>query len=134
MSLAVDRLLPIPVRYSVDRPHIEVGTESDRDLLNKVLLTKSLDWQYEEEERVIDHERGPGIRHYRRDEILCSVIAGMKMSENNFRHLTSLVTELALPNLVLYKAHAMDSEYKLEVKGHPRLSYETQRSALVSKG
>jgi hypothetical protein len=123
LPLATDRLLPFPVRYSPDRPHIELGTEHPRDLLNKVLLTKSLDWQYEEE-RVVDHERGRGIYSYRRDEMLCSVIAGMKMTEKDFRCLRSLVADVArtsIPDLVLYKATAMDGEYKLEIRNHPRL-------------
>lgn len=125
LHLARDRLLPFPVHYKADRPHIKIGTEYPRDLLEKIVLTKSLDWEYEQEERVIDHERGPGIYKYRRDEILCSVIAGLKMSAENFRNLQLLVEELAqssIPDLMLYRTRAKNGEYKLEVDGHPRLA------------
>lgn len=127
-ALARDRLVPLPVGYSRDRPHVRLGTEYPRDLLNKVVLTKSLDWRYEEEERVVDHERAPGIYKCRRDEILCSVIAGLKMTNENFLHLQSVIKELAeknIPSLKLYKAEVETGEYGLKVEGHPRLEFSS---------
>lgn len=124
VSLATDRLLPFPVSYREDRPHILIGVEQPKDLMEKVLLTKSLDWKYEEEERVIDKDRGPGIRPFRRDEVLCSVIAGMKMVDKNYQELNELVSGLAnraIPSLDLFRARAKEGEYRLYVEGHPRL-------------
>ena len=125
LRLSTDRLLPFPVHYKANRPHIEIGLKLPDDLVERVLLTKSLDWEYEEEERVIDKERGPGIYGYKRDDVLCSVIAGMKMSEDNHRQLSSLVSNLAqhsIANLKLFRARAKEDEYSLVVKGHPRLA------------
>ncbi|MCS3902665.1 hypothetical protein J2T55_000669 [Methylohalomonas lacus] len=122
--LTNERLLPFPVIYQHERPHIDVGSELPDDLINKVVLTKSTDWKYEEEERVVDHERGPGIHHYRRDEILCSVIAGMEMSNDNYANLKSIVEslkEVNKNNLSIFKASDKKDEYKLNVTGHPRL-------------
>lgn len=124
VALARDRLMPFPVTYQEDRPHINIGEESKDNLLRKVILTKSEDWKYEEEERVVDHERGPGIYQYRRDEILCSVIAGMKISLENYKSLVRIVNNLAetvIPSLSLYRAEPVDGEFRLQVRGHPRL-------------
>lgn len=125
LLLATDRLLPLPVCYTVNRPYIKLGIEDHPDdLFNKVALTKSIDWKYEKEERVIDHQRGPGIYKYRRDEILCSVIAGLKMREDNYTYLESVVDHISresVPNLSLFKAQEKGEYYKLFVEGHPRL-------------
>jgi len=124
VPLANERLLPFPIEYKQDRPHIEIGTDVPDDLINKLVLTKSLDWEYENEERVVDHERGPGIHNYRRDEILCSIIAGMNMEENNYKILEAIVKKLnnsSMPDLYLYKAREKLDEYKLVVENHPRL-------------
>lgn len=125
VPLTNERLLPFPIKYRSERPHIEIGTELPDDLLDKLALTKSLDWEYEEEERVVDHERGPGIHYYRRDEILCSVIAGMDMKKSNYKNLQSIVQELTISSVIdlaLYKAQEKLDEYKLIVENHPRLN------------
>ncbi|MEJ1463351.1 MAG: DUF2971 domain-containing protein [Candidatus Sedimenticola sp. (ex Thyasira tokunagai)] len=124
LSRSLERLLPFPVIYHQQRPHIEIGTDKHDDLLNKIALTKSTDWLYEEEERVIDHERGPGIYHYSRDEILSSVVAGMNMKENNYANLQTIIEKISTGNELkpkLYKAQEKNDEYKLTVHGHPRL-------------
>jgi len=120
-----ERLLPLPVTYSVERPHIDLGTELPNQLVKKLLFTKSVDWAYEEEERAIDRNRGPGIHRYRRDEILSSISAGMRMPIEYYQHLVALVSDLSKQSqldLALFKAQAAVGEYKLHVPGHPRIS------------
>jgi len=94
-------------------------------LVDKQLLAKSLDWKYEKEERVIDHERGHGIHKYRRDEILASVISGMRMDKSVFKILESAVLQVSqassLPNLQVFQAEEVKNKYQLTVPGHPRL-------------
>ncbi len=124
ISLTNERLLPFPIKYRSERPHIEIGKELPDKIIDKLILTKSLDWEYEEEERVVDHERGPGIHQYRRDEILCSVIAGMDIKNKHHANLQSIVQELTVKselNLALFKAQEKKDEYKLIVNNHPRL-------------
>ena len=123
VPLAIDRLLPNPVRYTHQRPHIKMGLEDPQDLVNKCLLTKSVDWEYEKEERVIDHVRGPGIFSYRRNEILSSVIAGLRMTDQNMSRLKSIVVGLSseMPNLKLYRAEVHTGTFDLYVPGHPSL-------------
>jgi Protein of unknown function (DUF2971) len=119
-----DLLFPHPVIYQKNRPKIQIPEEQGRDILDRLVLTKSKIWEYEEEERVINNERGSGIHPYSRDEILCSVIAGLKISAPNYAQLDEIVKALAktnVPNLKLFKASEKVDTYELEVKNHPRL-------------
>lgn len=121
---SLNRLLPFPVKYQACRPQIEIGKEYPPEFVNSLVLTKNDVWKYEDEERVIDNERGPGIHAYSRDEILCTVIAGLKMDAKNFQRLETIVknlTQTTMPNLMLFKATEKHATYELEVKNHPRL-------------
>ena len=125
LAYTTDRLLPFPVTYQPGRPSIRIGVELPKDLVNRIVLTKSNEWEYEAEERVVDHLRPPGIYPYRRNEILCSVIAGMRMAKPNYLELARIVSEAAesgLPGLALYTAAQSPTEYKLSIPGHPRLA------------
>jgi DUF2971 family protein len=118
------RLFPIPVIYSDKRPNFRFGVENFNDILDKGVLTKSSVWEYEQEERVIDNDRGPGIHQYKRDEILTSVIAGMKISDKDYSSLSEIVQSLrqtSIENLELYRAEEVPQEYRLRVNNHPRI-------------
>jgi len=125
IAYAADRLLPLPVTYQSARPVVDVAKADRTQLLESILLTKSDVWAYEEEERVLSELRSAGIFPYQRDEILCSVIAGMRISDKNFKTLEiacDRVKKNALPNLSLFKAVPLSERYGLYVPGHPRLS------------
>ena len=124
LAYATDRLLPYPVIYQPGRPSIKVGVELPEDLVNRIVLTKSNEWEYEAEERVVDHLRPPGIYPYSRNEILSSVIAGSRMEEQQYVELARIVStaaESGLPDLKLYRAAQSTTEYKILVPEHPRL-------------
>lgn len=117
-------LVPFPITYSKNRPVLEVFENVTHESLKKHLLTKSIDWEYEEEERVIDHIRGPGIHSYNRNKILCSVVAGIKMSEDNYKIISKIVSDVNQElNLEIrtYQAIEMPGMYALTVPGHERL-------------
>ena len=82
-----------------------------------VLITRSVDWEYESESRVIDTTRPPGIYHYNRNLILHSVIAGLNMEDKDYQRLGSIIRDLkekeGLNHLTLYKAEADEREYKV---------------------
>jgi len=124
LQYTTDRLLPFPVIYQPGRPSIKVGVELPQDLVNKIVLTKCNEWEYEAEERVVDHLRPPGIYPYSRNEVLCSVIAGMRMEKPEHLELVRIVSAVAesgLTGLKLYTAAQSATEYKIFVPGHPRL-------------
>jgi hypothetical protein len=124
-SLALHRLLPLAVHYSKTMTTVALGPTHDYEVVKKMVLTKGEGWKYEAEERVVDHERPPGVYPYRRDDILCSVIAGMGMCREHYQTLEKVVANVSvhsLPNLRLYRATAVPAEYRVEVSDHPRLS------------
>lgn len=121
---SMDRLLPFPVEYQSARPSIKIGLELPNDLVEKILLTKSDAWAYEQEERVVYQGRSPGIYPYRRDEILATVVAGLKMPAAHRQELEAAVKHAAksgLQGLSLYDAREDPKEFGITVPGHHRL-------------
>lgn len=114
-------LIPLEVNYSQTRPEVHYGIDSPQAVLQKMVFTKSDHWHYENEHRVIEHRRGPGIHAYNRERLLDSVIAGMNISKNDFQRLSDIVESLRerpkFQHLKLYKAQPSQSEYKLDIPG-----------------
>lgn len=82
-------LVALKVNYSSDRPVLE-GKENASQKLDKLLLTKSVNWEYESEFRVIDNVRKAGIHPYKR-ELLKAVYAGAKMGSNDRKTLKETI-------------------------------------------
>lgn len=117
-------LLALPIEYKSQRPEIAYGVDSDHDVLKKLIYSKSDIWAYEMERRVYDHNRGPGIHFYHRDRLVTSVIAGMKISQDNYDNLKEIVNSLNKNNgtdIRLYKAEAckknMRSRFPITLTG-----------------
>lgn len=112
-----------PVEYSSQRPVIEMGDNTDDEHVQKLLMTKSEGWAYEEEHRVVDVTRGAGIHTFNRERVLECVIAGMAMPESDFKTLSQAVTETAedpeLSGLRLYKAQISEKDYAIEIPKFP---------------
>jgi len=118
-------LVPFPVEYKKEKPI--VGEVKVRDFF----LTKGKDWEYEQEERVldfdrgIDSEKGYKIHPYDRKQILKSVIAGMRMSDNDFVVLKNTVdavnTELGT-NVAVHKAKSLQGKFALFVQDRDDLN------------
>jgi hypothetical protein len=123
LPLTEQRLMPFPVKYSENRPHVDVALSKDSSFLEDLLLTKSSEWSYEEEERVIDKDRGPGIHPYRRNEILSAVIVGMRMPPDNRARMKSVAHAAAAEceNDVLFLiAEPSADRYALAIPGLER--------------
>jgi hypothetical protein len=66
------------VDYSETYPHVDFfKTPHDRQV-DLIFLTKHSGWRYEKEWRIIDHQRGPGLREYPA-QLLRTVIFGLRM-------------------------------------------------------
>lgn len=118
-------LIPLPINYSIHRPVYKVAQEDNQEGLKKYFLTKSRDWEYEAEERVIYRDKPPGIYPYHRDQVLHSVITGIKMEKADFDNLRSAIEKLNEENSLnvkLYKAKEVAEKYQLVVPDHPHLS------------
>lgn len=112
-------ICPFPVIYAQDRPQIDLA---DRDNWQDCILTKSEEWSYEEEERVIDHDRGPGIHPYNRNKFLSSVIAGARLSDEHFEMLKHAVNDASIQadrDIKIYRAQLSNKHYKVFVPEHP---------------
>lgn len=56
------------------------------------------------------------------------MIAGLRISNEDFQNLQSIVSELSqtnIPDLKLNRAYSKEREYKIAVDGHPILSDST---------
>lgn len=89
--IVLEELVALEVMYSIERPVLN-GLEDNSLKLDKLLLTKSSDWAYESEFRVIDNVRKSGIHPYKR-ELLKGVYAGAKINSEELQSLKDTVTE-----------------------------------------
>jgi len=83
-------LIPQEVEYKASKPVVNFFDDKDT-MITKQFLIKGKDWEYEQEERVIDYVRGQGIHKYDRVTILHSVIAGMKMESPKYMTLVESI-------------------------------------------
>jgi hypothetical protein len=123
-EIIIGHLFPLKVEYSKEKPVIDSNDDNDTNL-NKQFLTKSIDWVYEQEERVIDYIRGSGIHPYKHTTILKSVIAGLKMTDDDYDTLKSVITEFnkkTNSNVQLYKAIKTKGQFAIHVPERLELS------------
>lgn len=115
----LELVAPFPVVYQKERPLLDWGSGCD---IEQYFLTKSEDWAYEEEERILATSQGPGIHSYSRQHFLKSVIAGAKMSSADFSSLEASVAQAGCDigrGIPLYKAELAKDRYRVYVPGHP---------------
>ncbi len=118
------RIVPLPVEYRQERPVHDWGRAGSLDL-EGYFLTKSPDWAYEQEERILTTSEGPGIHPYSRQHFLHSVIAGARISTEHYQKLSAAVEKASSDigrDIPLYRSQLADSEYKIYVPGHPKLA------------
>ena len=65
------------VLYSDELPHIQSFNMLPEDQIDKIFLTKYSGWSYEDEWRIIDHDKGPGLHTYP-PELLKSITFGLR--------------------------------------------------------
>ena len=101
------------VGYAHERPAI-AHQDSNDIKLEKVLLTKSIHWQYEKEWRLIRHSGGPGVEVFRAEN-LTGIIVGAQAPMETLKLVRRLNKARARP-LGLYKATT--SRYTFTVDIH----------------
>jgi len=119
----INLLVPLTVTYLRERPEVDFR-DTSRINVEKEFLTKGIDWEYEQEERVIDHIRGFGIHQYNRNEVLRSVIAGVNMTKKDREEVRDLITHLnndQCLSLAVYEARLSTDSYEMYVPGRPDL-------------
>lgn len=120
-------LLPLEVIYTKDKPAINLNDSQDENM-KKQFLTKSKDWEYEQEERVIDYIRGSGIHSFDHKKIIKSIIAGIKMTDKKYSELLSIVksmNEQLQTDVQVYRAIKTTGQYSIMVAERPDLTSAT---------
>ncbi|WP_218619101.1 DUF2971 domain-containing protein [Vibrio algicola] len=115
MGNVEEKLFGWDVEYSNNMPMITAGTR-DFNAVKDVFLTKSLDWKYESEYRVLAMQKGPGIHNIDRS-MITKVIGGVNISDDDFDVLKSLVHTLSMSdtcNPKIIKAQMSRDQYRLE--------------------
>lgn len=118
----LERMVPHPVQYLTERPMFDMAMGCDID---GYFLTKSMDWEYEQEERTLTTAEGPGIHPYSRENFLCSVIAGSRMGATEYNQLKAAVQQASRDigrEVALHKAQLANNKYAVYVPNHPDTS------------
>lgn len=130
----LDQMIPLPVTYSDERPILDWASYSAD--VTGYLLTKSRDWAYEEEERILTATDGPGFYEYSRYLFLHSVTAGVRVSKEDLQLLQEAVTKASEDigkNIPLYQAKLSNTHYKVFIPSHPDLSVSSPDQLFTSK-
>lgn len=115
----LDQVVPFPVDYRENRPMLDWTHDLD---VTQYFLTKSPDWKYEQEERILTTSEGPGIHPYSRHCFLHSVIAGGRISPENYQQLIEATRKASSDiarDIPVYRAELARDKYKVYVPGHP---------------
>lgn len=115
--------IPVPVSYSKDMPTLSKKDKfglHNSETAKKIYLTKHDSWAYEKEFRVVSNDMEQPIQSYPRDELLCSVILGLKMLPENQERIKNLLKQLLI-EVPLYRAEMVEGKYGITVPNHPRL-------------
>lgn len=102
------------VQYSQKRVPIKAYSDDKEASMTKALLTKSLQWAYEEEWRLINYKKGPGTVEFR-PENLTGIVIGALASADTVALVKQWAKARAHP-LDIYQALLSKTDYALDIK------------------
>ena len=102
------------VQYTQKRVPIMMYYDDNETSMTKALLSKSLQWAYEEEWRLIDVKNGPGTVEFKPGN-LTGIVIGALASADTVGMVRRWVKERSHP-LDIYQASLSNSDYSLEIK------------------
>ena len=103
-----------PVEYSSNYPEIDLLNSSAGEQVQAFLLTKAIDWKYEQEWRIINHEKGPGDKKFPQ-EMLLEVIFGARMEPKDKNVVVEWVKGRKAP-VKLFQASLADRSFSLVIE------------------
>lgn len=115
-------LITFPVNYVLARPKVDKWTRDIKEDVEKIFMSKSMEWKYEEEERAVDYLLGPGAREFE-PTLLKSIVAGANISELHMDMLKCAVKAFNKrwnSRVELFKARIDDRQYKLLIPNFHR--------------
>lgn len=102
------------VTYSDKYPVIDAIRTPNEEQVDLVFLTKFSEWKYEQEWRIVDHQRGPGTHEYPR-ELLKGVVFGINMPEADKVWIRDWVGRRGHP-IKFYQAARSDHEFRVDIR------------------
>lgn len=105
--------ISLPVRYSEFRPKADPTTQTRSEMLDNSLFTKSKDWGYEREWRILLQD-GFGMRKLPAPA-LRQVVLGARMKNSTMREVLAWIRSLTHP-VVVYRAATSSSTFSLELR------------------
>jgi hypothetical protein len=106
----------IGVHYSKDYPLVNLMEIGEPEHFKKALLTKSIDWEYEKEWRIVKTPREGGTGKYKfANELLTGVILGATIEKNNKDLLLGWLKEYP-SDIKLYQAKINETRYQLDIE------------------
>ncbi|MCX5815663.1 MAG: DUF2971 domain-containing protein [Proteobacteria bacterium] len=103
----------LPVNYVSDYPKIPI-TSPAGEQIDAFLLTKAIDWHYEQEYRIIDHDDGAGGKIFPA-EFLVGVILGARMTPDDKTAVVAWAAERKCHMEVL-EASIASGSFSLEIR------------------
>ena len=102
------------VNYESDYPVIDLLKDDPGKQTDAFLLTKAIDWHYEDEWRIIDHNSGSGYKYFPK-ELLVGVIFGARMPNEDKE---AIAKELGdrVKTTQIEEAAISDDSYSIEIK------------------
>ncbi|MCP0915868.1 MULTISPECIES: DUF2971 domain-containing protein [Acinetobacter] len=121
-SLNYLNFFPIPVSYMDEMLVIDRETRLDPNgKIIEIYTSKAAEWSYEKEFRVIRPNTSESIQKLPYDDLICSVIGGLKISVADEKKL-EMICEAE--NIPYYRVQRISNTYKLTVPNHHQLDVE----------
>lgn len=105
----------LQVFYKPNRPKVNLFKRK-KDAINDAFLTKSSDWKYESEYRIIGPNRQPGTAYGFPGECLVGVILGAKMKQENENILKRILRNRNNNPISIKRAQLDDIAYKINIE------------------
>jgi hypothetical protein len=102
------------VQYSEAYPHVEFFKTPNLEQVDRIFLTKHSGWAYEREWRIVDFQRGPGLREYPA-QLLKTVIFGLRMPDTDKDQIRSWVARRGHP-VKFCRAVQNDRKFAIEIQ------------------
>jgi hypothetical protein len=102
------------VKYQRSRAPVSRVTETDEESMEKSLLTKSDDWGYEHEWRIVEYQNGPGVYEIS-EHALTGIILGARISDEHEQQVTRWISQRS-PSIPQYKAAPSTTEFRVIIK------------------
>jgi hypothetical protein len=100
-----------PMHYSKQFPRVNVFNRNDITKIHKILLHKSIDWQYEKEVRITDY---PGMRAFQKTAIK-EICFGLKTPPAQINAVVGLLFKLEY-DVKIYQVEMRNDQYQVHFK------------------